>query len=246
MEITNTRKTLAVIGIVFIIISAYLNLLGILEANSEDNRDTILAYILSANIVSGIAVLCLIILTVNSKKLSTVYKILIILILLSGLIGEFYLLATELYSKNYTTYIVLIINLLIRVYYLIYYFNESWAMFPGYRITYDVKDKPTVSIPSQVKEVLVPKEGEDINEITDEEAEAFKDRWRKLVNQAKDKVGKENFDDPNAQRARSKVIDPAIKLRDFSLEKLKEASKYLKDNSGKEIEDLVFGGRKRR
>jgi hypothetical protein len=118
-------------------------------------------------------------------------------------------------------------------------------MFPGYHVTY-VKDRPSVSIPTQVQNAVIPKDGADINEITDEEAEAFKDRWKKLVNQAKDKVGRDNFDDPNAQRARSLVIDPALKARDFSLEKLKEASKFLKDKSGKEISDLVFGGRKRR
>lgn len=245
MEITNTRKILAVLGIIFIVVSAYLNLLGILEANSTNDRDAILGYIVSANIVNGIAILCIIILTINSKKFSTPYKIVIILILLAGLIGEYYFLATELYSKNYTTYILLIVNLLLRVYYLVYYFNESWAMFPGYHVTY-VKELEKASIPKAIENVVAPKDGADVNEITDAEVEAFKDRWKKLVTQARDKVGRDNFDDPNAQRARSKVIDPAIKARDFSLEKLKEAATYLKDTSGKEISDLVYGGRKRR
>lgn len=245
MEITNTRKILAVLGIIFIIISAYLNLLGILEANSTDDRDLILAYTVSANIVNGIAILCLIVLTFNSKKLSTIYKLIIILVLLSGLVGEYYFLATELYSKNYTTYILLIVNLLVRVYYLVYYFNESWAMFPGYHVAY-IKDLEKASMPRSIENVLAPKDGADVNEITDAEVEAFKERWKKLVSQARDKVGRDNFDDPNAQRARSKVIDPAITSRDFSLEKLREAATYLKDKAGREISDLVFGGRKRR
>jgi hypothetical protein len=227
------RKILSFIGLIFIIGAAYMNLLGIMEANTTNNKDTLLGYIISANLINSLAVLCLVVLTINSTKLSSLFKLLLILVLLAGLIGELYLVSTDLYSKNYVNYVLLIVNLLIRVYYLVFYFNDSWAMFPGASQVNDGLFKATVPL----------KEAEP----TDSEIEAFKDRWRNIFKQGRQKVGKDNFDDASMSRAWDEIINPAIQARDFSTQRLKDAADYLKDTSGNKITDLViFGGRKKR
>lgn len=234
---TNVRKFLSITGILLIIGAAYMNLLGIMEANTSNDKQKLLGYIISANVINTFAVLCIIILTINSTKLSSLFKVLVILVIFLGLFGEIYLFATELYSKNYINYIVLIINLLIRTYYLIYYFNDSWAMFPGSNVT---------TITKVFERTITPKEGAKVNEITDSEADAFKDKWRSIFRQARQKVGKENFDDAAMNNAWDEVINPAIAAKDYSLDRLKEAASYLRDKSGKQITDLVFGGKKQR
>lgn len=233
---TGVRKFLSVIGILLIVGAAYLNLLGILEANTTNNKDKLLGYVISGNIINSIAVLCLIILTINSTRLSSLFKVLLIIVLLTGLIGELYLVSTELYSKNYVNYIVLILNLLVRTYYLIYYFNQAWAMFPG----------STIAITKTVQSVIAPSEGVKVNQLTDEETEAFKEKWRSIFKQARQKVGNENFDNSSMDKAWAEVINPAIKVRDYSADRLREAANYLKDKAGNQIKDLVFGGKKRR
>jgi hypothetical protein len=232
MEIDKIRRIISIFGILFIIGASYLNLLGILEANTDNDRDAVLGYIVSANIINGLAIICLIILTFNSTKLSNITKIVVVLVLLAGLIGEYYLLGTQLYSKNYSNYIVLLLNLLLRVYYLLFYFNETWAMFPG--VTY-VKELDKV-IPPQIQKMA---------NVMDDDAEAFKERWRKLFRQARDKVGAENFDEKSMNKGWDEIINPAIAAKDYSLERLKEAANYLKDKSGNSITNLIFGGRKR-
>lgn len=239
MEIINLRKGVTIAGILLIIGSVYLNLLGILEANTNDDQTILLAYIIPANIVNGLAVICLIILTINSTKLKLTYKILIVLLLLSGLVGEFYLLATQLYSKNYINYIVLVVNLLVRVYYLAYYFNESWAMFPGYYLTY-VKDMEKVSYPKEA-----PKASESVSGDSPLDLKA---EFRKILKQAKEKVGDDSDSGLNKtyQEALKEVINPAIENKEFTKEKLKEAAAMLKDKEGNSISGLTVGGKKRR
>lgn len=231
---TGVRKFLSVIGILLIVGASYLNLLGIMEANTTNDKNTLLGYIISGNLINGIAVLCLIILTINSTSLSSFFKVFLIVILLVGLVGELYLISTELYSKNYVNYIVLIFNLLIRTYYLIYYFNESWAMFPGGTFT------------RTIERVIVPSEGAKVNQITDPEVETFKKSWQDLFRQARTLVGQDNFDEISREKAYSEVIVPAIRSKDMSRDRLKDAATYLKDKSGKQISNLVFGGKKRR
>jgi hypothetical protein len=233
---TGVRKFLSILGILLIVGAAYLNLLGIMEANTTNNKDLLLPFVISANIINGLAVICLVILTINSTSLSTLFKTFFIIILLAGLVGEYYLFSTELYSKNYINYIVLISNLLIRTYYLTYYFNQAWAMFPG---------SPTAVI-KVIEKAVSPTEGVKVNELTDSEIDNFKKRWRAIFQQARSKVGAENFDESSVNSGWNEIINPAIAAKDYSMDRLKDASKYLKDKAGNQITDLVFGGKKRR
>jgi hypothetical protein len=235
------RKLLTLISILLVIGAAYINLLAIYEANTTNDKDTVVTYTVSANIINGLAVLCLVVLTINSTVFSTFYKAFIILVLLGGLIAELYLIGTELYTKNYGTYIALILNLLIRVYYLIYYFNEAWAMFPSSGTT-TIIQRTIVQPQKTIERTIIPSSTE---RVMDEDADKFRDQWKSLFRQAREKVGRDNFDDSGISKAYKEVIEPAVAARDFSRDRLKDAGKYLKDKSGNII-DVVFGGKRRR
>jgi hypothetical protein len=235
------RKLITLASILLVVGAAYVNLLAIFEANTSNNKDTVVTYTVAANIINGIAVLALVVLTINSVKFSSFYKIFVIFILLGGLVAELYFIGTELYTRNYTTYLILILNLLVRVYYLIYYFNDAWAMFPSTGATTIIQQ--TITQPQKtIEKIIVPQGAE---KAMDEDARQFRDQFRDIVRQAKEKVGKDNFDDVAKNKAYPEVIDPAVRARDFSKDRLKDAAKYLKDKSGNVI-DVVFGGRRRR
>ena len=68
---------------------------------------------------------------------------------------------------------------------------------------------------------------------------------KSLFRQAREKVGRDNFDDSSISKGYKEVIDPAVAARDFSRDRLKDATKYLKDKTGNVI-DVVFGGKRRR
>lgn len=231
------RKAITLLSILLLIGAAYLNLLGIFEANTTNKKDTVLTHTVSANIINGLAVLVLIVLTINSTRFSTFYKMFIIIVLLVGLIVELYLIGTELYTKNYGSYVVLILNLLVRVYYLVYYFNDAWAMFPAGTVVIG----QTVSAKKPEQVILPPS----VEKVIDADSENFRNQFRSLFKQAREKVGRDNFDNSTIDKAYREVIDPAVAARDFSRDRLKDAAKYLKDKSGNAIE-LVFGGKRRR
>jgi hypothetical protein len=235
------RKLLSVVGILLIVGAAYLNLLGIFEANTAKDKETILTYTVSANIINGLAVLALIILTINSTRFSSFYKVFIILFLLAGLIAELYLIGTQIYSKNYGTYVALLLNLLFRVYYLVYYFNDSWTLFPTSGTT-KIIERTIVQPPStQIieKTILSPS----AERVMDADADKFREQWKSIFRQAREKVGRDNFDDSGISKAYKEIIDPAVAARDFSRDRLKAAASYLTDKSGSKI-DVAFGGRR--
>jgi hypothetical protein len=234
------RKLLTIVSILLLIGAAYINLLAIYEANTTNDKDTVVTYTVSANIVNGLAVLSLVVLTINSVKFSSFYKAFIIFVLLGGLIAELYFIGSDLYSRNYLTYITLILNLLIRVYYLIYYFNDAWAMFPGSQIIERTIIQPSTT--QIIEKTVMPSS---VEKVMDEDARKFRDQFRDLARQAREKVGRDNFDDATKNKAYPEVIDPAVAARDFSRDRLKDAASYLKDKTGKII-DIVFGGRRRR
>lgn len=240
MNVDILRKVVAVVGIALILGATYLNLLGILEANTDNDQATFLGFVISGNVVNGLAVMCLLILTATSPKFSLMYKLVLAMILLGGLVAELYLVGTELHSKNYGTYVAVLVNLLLRVYYLVYYFNESWAMFPASYLP-----APSVSVIRETERVIIPP-GASVDDITRGESEAFKERWKGIFRQAREKVGSENLSQASIDRGYKEVITPAINAKDFSYERLKEAASYLEDKSGNKVTGLVFGGKRKR
>jgi hypothetical protein len=236
------RKLLTLVSILLLIGAAYINLLAIYEANTTNNKDTVVTYTVSANIINGLGVLCLVVLTINSIEFSSFYKAFVILILLGGLIAELYFIGTELYSRNYQTYIALILNLLIRVYYLIYYFNDAWAMFPSVGTT-NIIQRTIIQPQKTIERTILPPAAE---RVMDEDSEIFRNQFKTIFRQAREKVGRDNFDNSTIDKAYKEVIDPAVAARDFSRDRLKDAAGYLKDKTGNSIKDLVFGGKKRR
>lgn len=234
------RRLITLASILLVIGAAYINLLAIFEANTSNDKDKVITYTVSANIVNGIAVLALIVLTINSTQFSSIYKFFVIVVLLAGLIGELYLIGSQLYTRNYGTYIALILNLLIRVYYLVYYFSDAWAMFPS--TTTQIVERTVVQPTKIIEKTILPASAE---RVMDEDAENFRNQWKDIFRQARTKVGNDNFDNSTINIAYKEVIDPAVAARDFSKDRLKDAAKYLKDKNGNVI-DIVFGGRKRR
>jgi hypothetical protein len=128
------------------------------------------------------------------------------------------------------------------VYYLIYYFNDAWAMFPSTGAT-NIIQRTIVQPQRTIERTILPPAAE---RIMDEDSELFRNQFKTIFRQAREKVGRDNFDNSTIDKAYKEVIDPAVAARDFSRDRLKDAAGYLKDKAGNPIKDLVFGGKKRR
>ena len=68
------RKLITLASILLVVGAAYVNLLAIFEANTSNNKDTVVTYTVAANIINGIAVLALVVLTINSVKFSLLHN----------------------------------------------------------------------------------------------------------------------------------------------------------------------------
>lgn len=198
-------------------------------------------YKAGAAVANVFAVLFISYLMLTSPDRSQVYKIFIVLILIAGLVAEF--VFTNIFTNlapQYATYIVIVFNFLLRVYTLFQLVQEPWdtmtltssTAFPTLGKTID-----------SVSEAATPAA---VEKAQDLDANKFKDQWTGIFRQAREKVGRDNFDETTITKARQEVIDPAIKAGDLSKDRLKAAAAYLKDKAGNVIADLTFGGRKRR
>lgn len=192
-------------------------------------------YKAGAAVTNILAVLFISYLLLTSPDRSQVYKVFIVLILIAGLIAEFVFtnIFTDL-APQYATYIVIVFNFLLRVYTLIQLTQEPWdsmtltssSAFPSFGKTLES------ATPSAVEKAQ------------DVDASVFKEQWRAIFQQARDKVGRDNFDETSREKGFKEVIQPAVSAGDFSKDRLKAAAAYLKDKGGNVISDLIFGGRK--
>ncbi len=192
-------------------------------------------YKAGAAITNVFAVLFISYLMLTSPNRSQAYKIFIVLILVAGLVAEFIFtnIFTDL-APQYATYIVIVFNFLLRLFTLVQLTQEPWEA-----VTLTSGSTPTIA---KALEAALPAGAEKTQDI---DAGKFRDMWRAVVGQARDKVGKDNFDDASRDKGFNEVIQPAVKAGDFSKDRLKEAAGYLKDKAGNAIKDLTFGGRKR-
>jgi len=193
-------------------------------------------YKAGAAVTNVFAVLFISYLMLTSQGRSQAYKVFIVLILVSGLVAEFIFtnIFTDL-APQYATYVVIVFNFLLRVFVLVQLTQEPWD-------TTTLTSGSTTSI-AKALEAALPAGAEKSQDI---DAGKFRDMWRTIVGQAREKVGKDNFDDASRDKGFNEVIQPAVKAGDFSKDRLKEAAGYLKDKAGNVIKDLTFGGRKRK
>jgi hypothetical protein len=181
-----------------------------------------------------------IILTSGSR--SAAYKVFMVIVLVAGFIAE--LVLTNIFSNlspQYPVYIVLVFNFLVRLYITIQLIQEPWDVMT---LTSGKTISATApSLPAVVQKTLGPSA---VEKAMDDDAENFRNQFKAIYRQARQKVGNDNFDDSAINKAYREVIDPAVAVRDFSKDRLKDAAAYLKDKSGNPIKDLTFGGKKRR
>lgn len=192
-------------------------------------------YKAGAAVTNVFAVLFISYLMLTSPDRSQAYKVFIVLILVAGLVAEFVFtnIFTDL-APQYATYIVIVFNFLLRVYTLVQLTQEPWD-------TLTLSSSSAFPSFGKALESATPAS---VEKAQDVDATKFKDQWTAIFRQAREKVGRDNFDESSLTKARQEVIDPAIKAGDLSKDRLKAAAAYLKDKAGNVIADLTFGGRK--
>lgn len=174
-----------------------------------------------------------------TSSMEVVYKILIAILLVGGLIVELYLtIAFPEFVPDYAIYLLITFNFLFRTYLVVQNIQESWTL-----LSFDnMSSSGSAPLVRQLEKAVAPAA---VEKAQDNEADAFINQFKQLRRQALNKVGEGNLDDREYAKALNEIIRPAAAAGNYSQEKLKEAAKYLKDKAGNVV-DLVFGGGRRR
>ena len=199
-------------------------------------------YRVGAAIANVFVVFFLSYLILTSGNRSVAYKIFLVVLLGIGVVAE--LVLTNIFTKldvQYPVYLVITFNFLLRLYAIVKLVQEPWDVMTLTSASGAIPEAAP-SVQTIVQKTTAPAV---VERAMDEDARKFRDSFKEIVNQARTKVGRDNFDEAGKNRAYPEVIDPAVAARDFSKDRLKDAAKYLKDKSGNVI-DLVFGGKRRR
>lgn len=124
------RSLLSLIALISLIGGTFGTALGLIKIGDDPSGQYISEeeYIIPAAVGNTLCVIFLIWLTATIKTRSTGYKLLVIIFLIVGLIGEIYLtfFFTEAPSV-YGTYILVTLNFLIRTFFVLEYVQDTWV-----------------------------------------------------------------------------------------------------------------------
>jgi hypothetical protein len=199
-------------------------------------------YKVGAALSNIIAVLAMSYLIITSDVRSAIYKFFIVLLLTGGLIAEIILTnAFSNLSPQYLKYILIVFNIVLRMYTAVQLIQEPWDVVV--MLTSRTGATETPPVVKEIEKTILP---QNVERVQDADAAKFVEQWKTLFRQARKKVGDDNLDEISRERGYKEIILPAVSSRDFSRDRLKDASQYLKDKSGNIIPDLTFGGRRRK
>jgi hypothetical protein len=124
------RSFLSLIALVSLIGGTFATALGLIKIGDDQSGQFMSdeEYIIPAAVGNTLCVIFLIWLTATIPTRSTAYKFIVIIVLIFGLIGEIYL--TFFFTEPpavYGTYILVVVNFLIRTFYVLEYVQDTWS-----------------------------------------------------------------------------------------------------------------------
>jgi hypothetical protein len=234
------RSLISLGALVALVVATGATIYGIMQ----ENRSQIIAedFIIPAALGNSIAVMFLIFLTATVPTRSVFYKMFVILILMVGLIVEIYL---TMYANQMpdaiATYIVIVLNFLIRMFYVLEFVQDDWASFSAATSVQSVVSQARQQMPSAKPMQTVSEPSED-----DTLRKDFISKWDRIKNKVRD--ASEGLLKESESDAWKNVMRPALDSKSYTVEKLKEAASKLKheDGSPVAVSSLeIRGGRKR-
>lgn len=129
-QTSSLRSFLSLIALICLIGGTFATALGLIKIGDDPSGQFMSdeEYIVPAAIGNTLCVVFLIWLTATIPTRSTAYKLIVILILILGIVGEIYL--TFFFTKGpavYGTYTLVVVNFLIRTFYVLEYVQDSWS-----------------------------------------------------------------------------------------------------------------------
>lgn len=211
--------------------------MGVITESKSTSPDSYwaLPYVIPSAIMNVLCVVLLIYLVATLKGKSNFYKLVVAILLVSGLAAEIYmttLLDMTNTAQEVGTWIVIVLNWLFRAFYVLEFVQEEWTpLFPAAK---DVAKAASSSSSSSSGVTDVKKE---LRKRFDDYKKALKDRL-KASTPAGGKVPRYTDDSSNAA---SKFISD---LADPKLSDLDGAKKLLKLDDGRSATSVLAGGRR--
>jgi hypothetical protein len=134
---SKVRSFWSLLSLIFLSVSSGLTIMGVItESKSTDpNAYWALPYVIPSAIMNVICVILLVYLVATLKGKSNFYKLLVTVLLVSGLVAEVYmttLLDMTNKGQEAGTWIVIILNWLFRAFYVLEFVQEEWTpLFPA-------------------------------------------------------------------------------------------------------------------
>ena len=124
------RSFLSLVALICLIGGTFATALGLMKIGETPSGQMLTdeEYIIPAAVGNTLCVIFLIWLTATIPTRSTAYKLVVILFLMLGLIGEIYL--TFFFTEPpivYGTYVLVVVNFLIRTFYVLEYVQDTWS-----------------------------------------------------------------------------------------------------------------------
>lgn len=251
------KSFVAFLTFILFIFGSGVTIYGIFKTNELSEKQLDEGFIIPSQVLNGLTVMFLLYLTATNTTFSATYKLLIIFLLVGGMIIEIYLTSyADRKSESIAAYIFVVLNFLIRAFFLIDLAQSDTWIAPIKPVHQVVKASVMKPLEEAIKEVAQPvtemisksePTPEPLPQVKEDTAKELTSKWDKLKAVLKSKPEGVNKD--SEREAWNSVVAPAKnKGRTDIKEVLREAVGKLKDNDGNPIPlnsvDAV-GGRKR-
>lgn len=232
-----TKNLTALGALVLLIAGAGVTILGIFKAGEVHDKTLGDEYIIPSQIFNALTVTFLLYLTANNVSFSPSYKLLIIILLVSGLVLEIYLTSySDRDPESIAAYVFIVLNFLIRTFFLIDLSQGEWAS----PITQQVAPMQK-AIKQTITDIVTPAPAP-ASSSSDSLVADYKEQWRSIL---KDVKAKNPDVDGSTVGNAWRVIDEAVKNEEFTKAYLKEALSKLKNKDGSDVVGVSVGGKRR-
>lgn len=245
------KNMVSVLALMLFMLGSILTIVGIFRTNELSERHIDESLIIPSQVINGLTVMFLLYLT-STSAFSPAYKLLIIVLLVSGIIIEIYLTSyADRQAESIAAYVFISLNLLIRAFFLIDLVQGEWVKpFTGSikPVQQIVKQNVVKPVEQAVKEALPTapvKESAPKVETTDigRDLQSKWDKLKKVIESRPEGLSVESEKD-----AWRNVVRPAKDSGRTDIKQvLREATEKMKDKAGNPIPlntvDAV-GGRK--
>lgn len=223
------RSFLSLVALVSLIGGTFATALGLIKIGDDPSGQLMSdeEYIIPAAVGNTLCVIFLIWLTATIPTRSTMYKFIVILFLIFGLIGEIYM--TFFFTKPpvvYGTYVLVVLNFLIRTFYVLEYVQDTWSPISWN----DYLGAPKASAPSSSSSSGEKKPEGEKKPVLDDKAKEIKKKIGEAIGKmTSDSKGFDTATRDKAYRAFNTAVDSG-KSADDAYKAAKAELKY-KDGS---------------